>query len=153
MRITIGTTQYRWTPGCRTINIWTDTPYIGEGKVWTRWLETDVISFGYDKPDNSTTQLEMLDVLIHHLVDAAIDRHPAGRDTVSQDEPRCPACGDYMDYCQGHGMTGDPDGFRILTLHDYEDHSECNPAGCDAHVCRPGMYSDAICGACKAPLT
>lgn len=40
----------------------------------------------------------------------------------------CPACGDHIDYCQGHGMIGDPAGFRILTLHDYEDHSECHPA-------------------------
>lgn len=40
----------------------------------------------------------------------------------------CPACGQAIDYCQGHGEIGDPDGFAILRMHDNEDHSECDPA-------------------------
>ncbi len=28
----------------------------------------------------------------------------------------CPACADPVDYCQGHGETGDPDGFARLRL-------------------------------------
>jgi hypothetical protein len=44
---------------------------------------------------------------------------------------RCPACGDWIDYCQGHGEIGDPYGFEILERHDAGDHSECHPAGCD----------------------
>lgn len=41
-------------------------------------------------------------------------------------QARCPACGDWIDYCQGHGDLGDPDGARILALHDDDDHSECH---------------------------
>ena len=39
----------------------------------------------------------------------------------------CPACGDPIDYCQGHGPSGDPAGFAILELHDDDDHSQCAP--------------------------
>jgi hypothetical protein len=45
-------------------------------------------------------------------------------------DPGCPACGDPIDYCPGHGETGDPAGFAILQAHDIGDHAECNPAGC-----------------------
>ena len=44
---------------------------------------------------------------------------------------RCPACGDYIDYCQGHGEIGDPVGFAILTAHDDGDHGGCHPEGCE----------------------
>lgn len=37
----------------------------------------------------------------------------------------CPACGDSIDYCQGHGEIGDPWGYRVLRLHDDGDHSLC----------------------------
>ena len=43
----------------------------------------------------------------------------------------CPACGDPIDFCQGHGPIGDPAGATILDLHDNDDHSRCNPDGCD----------------------
>lgn len=46
-------------------------------------------------------------------------------------EPRCPACGEYMDFCQGHGEIGDPEGFEILCKHDDMDHSMCAPIACD----------------------
>jgi len=38
----------------------------------------------------------------------------------------CPACGSVIDYCQGHGEIGDPNGHAILGKHDYGDHSECH---------------------------
>jgi hypothetical protein len=44
---------------------------------------------------------------------------------------RCPACGDPIDYCQGHGASGDPTGFAILAGHDDGDHSGCHPQGCE----------------------
>ena len=45
---------------------------------------------------------------------------------------RCPACGDVIDFCQGHGPDfGDPVGASILAAHDDGDHSECHPDGCD----------------------
>jgi hypothetical protein len=44
---------------------------------------------------------------------------------------RCPACGDLIDYCQGHGMLGDSIGATILHLHDEGHHENCHPAGCD----------------------
>ena len=37
----------------------------------------------------------------------------------------CPACGDPIDYCQGHGSSGDPVGFAILMKHDDGKHEEC----------------------------
>ena len=43
----------------------------------------------------------------------------------------CPACGEPIDYCQGHGEIGDPAGFAILEAHDADDHSDCHPIGCE----------------------
>lgn len=42
--------------------------------------------------------------------------------------PLCPACGEPIDYCQGHGPIGDPWGARILAMHDDDTHTECHPA-------------------------
>ena len=44
---------------------------------------------------------------------------------------RCPACGDVIEYCQGHGEIGDVRGYNILVLHDDGNHSRCHPDGCD----------------------
>jgi len=44
---------------------------------------------------------------------------------------KCVACGEPIDYCQGHGEIGDPAGFAILQAHDDDDHSGCHPDGCD----------------------
>lgn len=130
MRITHGTTQYRWTPGSRTINVWTDTPYTTEQAGWplSRWLETDVMSFGYDKPDNTTTAIDALACIINSLVDDAMGRHPAGRNTVLQDDPdltgNCDICGNPYDI-----------GSRF-------DH--CGECGC-CHLC---CYCTDRCPAC-----
>lgn len=43
----------------------------------------------------------------------------------------CPACGQPIDYCQGHGEIGDPAGFAILAAHDNDTHADCHPEGCD----------------------
>lgn len=43
----------------------------------------------------------------------------------------CPACGSPIDYCQGHGLIGDPHGANVLIEHDNGDHSNCHPDGCD----------------------
>jgi len=39
--------------------------------------------------------------------------------------PECPACGEPIDYCQGHGDIGDPLGADILRRHDDGDHAHC----------------------------
>ncbi len=39
---------------------------------------------------------------------------------------RCPACGDFPDYCQGHGEIGDPFGYSVLVMHDDGTHSFCH---------------------------
>lgn len=39
----------------------------------------------------------------------------------------CPACGNPIDYCQGHGEIGDPAGNRILNDHDNDTHNGCHP--------------------------
>jgi hypothetical protein len=56
---------------------------------------------------------------------------------------RCPACGDVIDYCQGHGEIGDPAGSAILASHDDGDHATCDPLGCDeASLHGAHCYSD-----------
>lgn len=37
----------------------------------------------------------------------------------------CPACGEPIDYCLGHGEIGDPNGAAILRLHDNNRHYNC----------------------------
>ena len=46
-------------------------------------------------------------------------------------ESRCPACGDLLDYCQGHGAIGDIQGHIILNDHDLGQHVACHPYGCE----------------------
>lgn len=43
-----------------------------------------------------------------------------------ESESRCPACGDFIDYCQGHGEIGDPVGAVILRHHDNDNHAGCH---------------------------
>lgn len=43
----------------------------------------------------------------------------------------CPACGQPIDHCHGHGMIGDPAGYHALTMHNEGHHILCHPAGCD----------------------
>lgn len=47
------------------------------------------------------------------------------------DTAACPACGDAIDYCRGHGPLGDPAGAAILAAHDDDEHAGCHPAGCE----------------------
>jgi hypothetical protein len=47
-----------------------------------------------------------------------------------EDYARCPACGEPVDYCAGHGPIGDPAGAAILDAHDNGDHAGCHPVGC-----------------------
>ena len=76
MRIALGPDTYaEWTPGARTINYYTFIVTPTEGF----WQNYDCSSFGYKKPDNTTTQIEAIDVIIRRLIDAAMDRHPTGR--------------------------------------------------------------------------
>lgn len=71
-------------------------------------------------------------------LEAATDRAAAnlaelfGDGEADDDGERCPVCGDPADYCQGHGETGDPRGWRKMIAHDHGDHTECHPAGCEA---------------------
>lgn len=40
---------------------------------------------------------------------------------------RCPACGDGIDFCQGHGQIGDPRGYEIRLSHERGEHDNCHP--------------------------
>jgi hypothetical protein len=55
-----------------------------------------------------------------------------GWDLEDYSESPCPACGESIDYCQGHGLIGDEWGARILAMHDDDNHTECHPAS-DCH--------------------
>lgn len=41
------------------------------------------------------------------------------------EEPLCPACGDWMSFCSGHGEIGDPVGYAILQEHNRGEHIRC----------------------------
>ena len=52
-----------------------------------------------------------------------------GWDLEDYSEPVCPACGDYIDYCQGHGRISDPLGYHIVSdHHDFDKHDRCHSA-------------------------
>lgn len=63
------------------------------------------------------------------------DRHaeeePSWDETDDEEPASCPACGEYIDFCMGHGPIGDPVGFDVLDRHDNDDHSRCHVNGCD----------------------
>ena len=64
----------------------------------------------------------------------ALDRWITGNyseDQFGEEEPACPACGEFISYCQGHGTIGDPAGAAILIAHDAGDHSNCDEVGCE----------------------
>lgn len=45
----------------------------------------------------------------------------------------CPACGEFISYCPGHGPMGDPHGAETLRLHDLDIHNVCHElADCKA---------------------
>lgn len=56
---------------------------------------------------------------IHELL------QPRTWEEIAETEALCPACGDWMDFCSGHGEMGDPLGHAILQDHDNGDHSRC----------------------------
>jgi hypothetical protein len=68
-------------------------------------------------------------------------------------EPHCPACGQPIQYCSGHGSIGDPWGHDILTAHDNGDHADCDPFGCDAvkpaHIHVYTWLKDGSAEACR----
>ena len=41
-------------------------------------------------------------------------RRTSFTDWMDEMESVCPACGEPIDYCQGHGEIGDPEGYAIL---------------------------------------
>lgn len=54
----------------------------------------------------------------------ALDRVLA--DSFGEDVSNCPACGEPIDYCQGHGELGDPAGAAVLAHHDNGEHLTCH---------------------------
>lgn len=44
---------------------------------------------------------------------------------IAETEALCPACGDWMDFCSGHGEIGDPVGWTILQQHEAGEHDDC----------------------------
>ena len=41
-------------------------------------------------------------------------KHTAVTNWLDMVDSKCPACGDFIDYCQGHGEIGDPEGYAII---------------------------------------
>ena len=56
---------------------------------------------------------------------AWIRRQQGGGIMMEAMEAECVACGEFIDYCQGHGELGDPVGFATLLAHDDGEHSAC----------------------------
>ncbi len=71
------------------LEMWYVLPYGGEGTLGELLAEVN----SYTDPDD-------LEYLARWCYDGGI----------------CPACGDPADYCQGHGPSGDPDGYARLRL-------------------------------------
>lgn len=71
------------------------------------------------------------DCLAWVVVTVDVDPEPDTEDDETDAEARCPACGEPISYCQGHGESGDPDGFDTLRRHDDGDHTDCHQDGCD----------------------
>lgn len=53
------------------------------------------------------------------------------RDVVEEYTSHCPACGEMIDYCLGHGQWADPEGYKTLMYHDFGNHSRCRKEGCE----------------------
>ena len=48
-------------------------------------------------------------------------KHTAFTNWLDKVESVCPACGDPIDYCQGHGEIGDPEGYAIVKQQEEQD--------------------------------
>lgn len=67
---------------------------------------------------------------IHHVTDDQYEvlkaiQPEAREDEYAEVDSRCPTCGEPIDYCQGHGEIGDPEGYANQVRHDAGDHSGC----------------------------
>lgn len=80
-------------------------------------------------------------ILLHGLrqfdrvafMETTYDTDPWYDEDYELDAP-CPACGNPLDYCSGHGLIGDPAGFEILVAHEDGNHYGCHPDGCDGGI-------------------
>lgn len=79
-----------------------------------------------DEFDTETLETDLSLEAAVELVKVELARDPYG-----EVPSRCPACGDIIDSCQGHGEIGDPYGHETLRLHDRGIHNVCHPDGCD----------------------
>lgn len=84
------------------------------------------------------TDSQMLGDLLVRMGGADYADPEQGPEPPPEDVARCPACGQLIDHCQGHGEMGDPVGFAVLAAHDEGDHSQCHPAGCEHVELHPG---------------
>jgi hypothetical protein len=57
--------------------------------------------------------------------DAAKEEAVLYADKACEAGDRCPACGELIAFCTGHGEIGDPTGFAIIEKHDNDDHTDC----------------------------
>lgn len=65
------------------------------------------------------------DCLCHDVDGGSHGEKDCWCESTELDMSRCPACGSFIDHCQGHGEIGDPYGYRILTQHDDDNHTDC----------------------------
>lgn len=66
---------------------------------------------------------EFLEMQYEERVSPAVDSPTPDYDAISF----CIICGDPIDYCWGHGESGN----ILLQAHDSEDHTHCHPNGCE----------------------
>lgn len=50
-----------------------------------------------------------------------------GQSRLTSESSWCPACGDVIDFCRGHGLMGDTQGYVTLRRHDMGNHRDCDP--------------------------
>lgn len=55
--------------------------------------------------------------------------HDELEDMSDWEESRCLSCGQFIDYCLGHGADEKVDA--LYEDHEYGNHAACNPLACD----------------------
>ena len=71
-------------------------------------------------------------------------KHTAVTNWLDMVESKCPACGDFIDYCQGHGEIGDPEGYAIIKQQEETTCASCN---------FPEWWADNCCETCSETIT
>jgi len=119
MRVRLGQGQYAEWNGSLMVEFYFDRDGVRE-------MPYPMTIGGQFTTDNPPTQLQALNQIMEFVAPDQYGEYFA-------ELGPCPACGDHVDYCQGHGPMGDPQNYAVIRLHEDGVHSMCHPlADCEA---------------------